>query len=111
MSDHDPTRTDPFPAEEHPKHRPLEADDPMEMRAEPVNGDPLAMLDGIIEEYARMGWGSDQIRQLFSNPFFQATHGLKKLLGEPAIEQRIAATLQRCGVFRFRSERPDDNGD
>ena len=103
MEDHDAKRFDPPSELEHPKHRPQKANDPMEMMAEAANGDPLVMLDGIVEEYARMGWGAGRIRELFDSPFFQATHGLKRLLGEQEIERRIEATLKRCGVSRFRA--------
>ena len=108
MADHDHSDTHPNP--EHPKNQPLKADDPMEMMAAPANGDPLVMLDGIVEEYARMGWGREQIRELFDTPFFQATHGLKKLLGKEEIERRIEATLVRCGVFRIRTGNQDPSG-
>ena len=95
---------------EHPKNRPLTVDDPMEMMAAPADGDPWVMLDGIIEEYARMGWGPAQIKELFDNPFYHATHGLRRLLGDQVIEQRIEATLGRCGVFRVRTGRQAPNG-
>lgn len=91
---------------EHPKDRPIEADDPMEMMGATANGDPLIMLDGIVEEYARMGWGRERILELFDSPFFQATHGLQKLLGAEEVGRRIDATLKRCGVFRIRSGNP-----
>jgi hypothetical protein len=112
MADHDPSNTAAKPehAPEHPKDRPLEPDDPMEMMATAVTGDPLIMLDSIVEEYARMGWGRDQITELFDSPFFQATHGLKKLLGKDEIERRIEATLKRCGVLRVRSSHQDPGG-
>ncbi len=81
-----------------------ESDDPMEMRAAAVDGNPYAMLDGIVEEYARMGWGRKRILELFDSSFFQATHGLVELLGRERVEQRIDAVLARCGVHRFRTD-------
>ncbi len=107
MGDHDQADTEPNPL--HPGEKPLKADDPMEMMAATATGDPLVMLDGIVEEYARMGWGRDEIAELFDSPFFQATHGLKKLLGKEEIERRIEATLKRCGVFRVRTDNQDPN--
>ena len=108
MVDHD--HSDAHPKPEHPKDRPLKPDDPLEMMAATANGDPLVMPDGIVEEYARMGWGRVQIAELFDNPFFQATHGLKKLLGKVEIDRRIEATLKRCGVFRIRAGNPKPTG-
>jgi hypothetical protein len=78
-----------------------DADDPMQLRAGVVAGNPLAMLEGLIEEYARMGWDADQIATIFDNPFFAATHGLSKQFGRAGIRETIEQTLQRCGVFRF----------
>lgn len=105
MSDHD--HSDARSKPQHPGDKPLKADDPMEMMAATTHGDPLLMLDGIVEEYARMGWGREQIAELFDTPFFQATYGLKKLLGKEEIERRIDTTLQRCGVFRIRTGNRD----
>ena len=107
MADDDHSNTPPHP--EHPKDQPLQPDDPMEMMGATANGDPVIMLDGIVEEYARMGWGREQIAKLFDTPFFQATHGLKKLLGKEEIERRIEATLKRCGVFRVSAGSPTRN--
>ncbi len=73
----------------------------MRLRAEAVEGDPRVMLEGLIEEYARMGWDAGQIAWLFEDPFFGATHALASRLGGEAIRDRIEQTLQRCGVFRF----------
>ena len=78
-----------------------EPDDPMRLRAELVEGNPQVMLEGLIEEYARMGWGAGQIGRIFEDPFFGATHALATRLGGEAIRDRIEQTLQRCGVFRF----------
>ena len=78
-----------------------EPEDPMRLRAELVEGDPQVMLDGLIEEYARMGWDAGQIARIFEDPFFGATHALASRLGGEVIRDRIEETLQRCGVFRF----------
>ena len=97
------TKVGEVPNGDHPKNQPWEPEDPMMLRAEPVQGDPEVMLDCLVEEYARMGWGADRIAELFDDPFFQATHGLKELFGERGIRERIKQTLARCGVFRFKA--------
>lgn len=78
-----------------------QADDPMQLKAGLLEGNPQVMLEGLIEEYARMGWNADQIARLFEQPFFAATHGLTRRFGREAIRACIDQTLQRCGVFRF----------
>lgn len=95
---------------EHPKNRAVEPEDPMELRADRVEGDMLAMLDGLIEEYARMGFGADQIEELFSQPHFVAVYALRESLGPEAVKLRIERVLERCGVFRVRIVKsdPDD---
>ncbi len=85
----------------HTSKRNAEPDDPMELRPELVEGNPEAMLEGLIEEYARLGWGADQIARIFEDPFFGATHSLAQRFGGEAIRCLIEHTLQRCGVFRF----------
>jgi hypothetical protein len=77
-------------------------DDPFEMGAEMVEGDPTVMLTCLIEEYARMGWDAGRIARIFDNPFFLASHGLAKRFGRGAIHAFIEHTVRRCGVYRFQ---------
>lgn len=77
-----------------------EPDDPMAMQAEAVTGDPRVMLECLIEEFARMGWNARQITQIFEKPFFLASYGLARQLGDEAVQECIQQTLQRCGVLR-----------
>lgn len=86
---------------EHPKDRPAELADPYQLIAGGVEGDPLLMLDCIVEEYARMGADEAQILGLFEDPMFLATHGLHGLLGAANTRERVRRTLSRCGVLRF----------
>ena len=94
MTDHDAE-------EQHPRDRPIEPADPMQLTAEPVDGDPRVMLDSIIEEYAGLGWNGERIAELFAKPFFQATWGLTALFGPEQVRARIDAVLARRGVMRF----------
>ena len=93
-----------FVREEHPANRPIEPEDPLMMTGDCPEGDPGYMLTSIVEEYARMGWGAEQIMALFDKPFFRATNGLKKLFGEAETKRRIYETLSRCGVLHVRME-------
>ncbi len=91
-----------FIEKEHPKNRPVEPADPMELNAEGAPGDAWVMLDVIVEEYARMGWSAEKMMELFTDPFFQATSGLTRMFGEEAVRNRVTETLARCGVLRVR---------
>ena len=85
---------------DHPKNRPAEPEDPFQMFAGGVEGDPGLMLDCLIEEYARMGIDADEIHGLFENPEFLATHGLRDHFGAEATRDRVRSVLARCGVLR-----------
>ena len=85
---------------EHPKDRPAEPEDPFQMFADGVEGDPGLMLDCLVEEYARMDLAADEIHRLFENPEFLATHGLRDHFGAAATRDRVQAVLARCGVLR-----------
>lgn len=84
---------------EHPKDRPAEPADPFQMMAGGVEGDPLLMLDCIVEEYSRMGVGQEEILRLFEDPEFLATHGLRDLFGAQATRDRVLEVLGRCGIL------------
>ena len=87
----------------HPKDRPLEADDPMQLDAVEVHGDPAVMLDCLVEEFARIGWDAEMILSVFTQPFYAGTYGLNVAFGEAEIRRRVARTLDRCGTMRFRA--------
>lgn len=85
---------------EHPKDRPAEPADPLHMAVGVGEGDPLLMLDCIVEEYSRMGFGEEEILQLFDDPMFLATRGLRDLLGREATRNRVHEVLSRCRILR-----------
>ncbi len=95
----------------HPATRPVEPEDPMHLHAVEVPGDTELMLRVVVEEYARMGCGPDEIMALCRNPFYQAPHGLWLLHGEEELQRRVTQILDRCGVMRTTtvdSEPPAD---
>lgn len=83
----------------HPAARGVEQDDPMEMLASVVSGDPEIMLECLVTEYASMGWRSEQILGLFKSPDYPMLHGLLEAYGDTVLRERIAAVIDRCGVF------------
>jgi hypothetical protein len=88
-----------FVAKVHPATRGVAMEDPLEMFATPVPGDPTVMLRCMIQEYASMGWNARQIFNLFSDPSYPALHSLLHAYGEAAIQGQIAALLDQTGVF------------
>ncbi len=87
-----------------PETKPLDPDDPMEMKAAVIAGDEHLMMECLIEEFAHLGWGAKKIAKMFDEPFFLSSHGLEKQFGRKAVLECIEQTLARCGIFRFEME-------
>jgi hypothetical protein len=90
-------------AKVHPTARELLPDDPMEMTGIEIPGDTSLMLRLLVEEYARIGWGLDEIMGLARNSNYQAFHGLLQLYGEEQLCARVKEVLARCGVMRVKT--------
>ena len=86
----------------HPAAREMLPDDPLALHGFEVPGDPAFMLEVLVEEYARLGSGLDDLMRLARNPFYRALHGLYRCYGEDGLRARIAAVLERVGVTRVR---------
>jgi hypothetical protein len=90
-------------AKPHPAQRAVEPDDPYNLHAVEVPGDPERMLALLVEEYARMGWDLESLMRVFREPFYRAAHGLWLLYGEDELRRRVASVLARSGVVRTRT--------
>ena len=84
----------------HPATRAIEPEDPMNLHGVEVDGDPEIMLRMLVEEYARMGCGLDELMDLCRQPFYVGFHGLLQFYGEAELKRRVSGILSRCGVFR-----------
>jgi hypothetical protein len=84
----------------HPATRELLPDDPLEMQAFEVSGDPELMLRLLVEEYARIGWGVEAMMQLARDPNYTAFYGLRNSLGEQELRARVSQIVACCGVIR-----------
>jgi hypothetical protein len=96
----------------HPATRAAEQDDPLTLHAIPVGGDPEMMLHCVVQEYAWMGWGADDILALFRDPGYPVLGALLSWYGEEGLRERLRATLRQTGVFHYEatvSEEPDDD--
>jgi hypothetical protein len=87
----------------HPASREVMPGDPMALYATAARGDVEVLLRSVVQEYAWMGWGADQITALFHDPCFPLLHGLGQVFGEDGLRQRIEAVFRRLGGFRFQS--------
>jgi hypothetical protein len=84
----------------HPATRPIEANDPFSLHATAVSGDPEVMLECLVQEYAWMGWDTEQVVGLFHDPGYPALNALLEHFGEEDVRRRVEVVLKRMGVFR-----------
>lgn len=93
----------------HPLTREVEAEDPMELMANPVQGDPEVMLQCIVEEFAWMGMEADELLGLFHSPMYPVLNQLLEHFGEETVRQRVQTLLGGAGVlFRVQETIADD---
>lgn len=85
-----------------PRSRHAEPEDPMELMAEQVVGDPAIMLECILQEFAWMGWNSEQLLSLFHNPGYPMLCDLRAHYGDDEIRRQVEALVEGWGVFQFR---------
>lgn len=95
----------------HPLDRPIEAEDPMWLVANPVAGEPEKMLDCMIEEFAWLGYNADELAALFQSPLYPVLHQLAEHYGEEAIARRIAERLSATASLRFDETLAEDFDD
>ena len=84
----------------HPATRAVEPEDPMNLHGVEVDGDPEIMLRMLVEDYARMGYGLDELMTLCRQPFYVGLNGLLQWCGDEELRRRLSGILARCGVFR-----------
>jgi hypothetical protein len=73
----------------HPVTRQVEQEDPMELVANPVQGDPDVMLNCLIWEYAAIGCTPTQLEAMFHDPEFPVLNQLRQYVGDDEIHRRI----------------------
>jgi hypothetical protein len=94
----------------HPATRGAEPEDPMELVAAPVQGDPEVMLQCLVQEFAWMGWDAEQLLGLFHSPAYPVLQQMLACYGEAVVRERVEALLGRSGVFRVREVVAEDPG-
>jgi hypothetical protein len=87
----------------HPASREILPDDPLELQAFELPGDPELMLRILVEEYARIGWELSDIMQRSHDANYTAFYALRQALGEEELRRRISRIIARCGVMRIKS--------
>ena len=85
----------------HPKARAVEVDDPLELIAEPVAGDPAVMLQCVLQEFLWLGWNTPQLLSLFHNPGYPVLCQLREYFGDEEVRHQVESLVERCGIMRF----------
>lgn len=91
----------------HPATREVEADDPLELVAEPLPGDANLMFQCLVQEFAWMGWGADQLLALFRSPEYPVLNQMLAHYGPAEVRRRVDELLARSGVLRVRESVAD----
>jgi hypothetical protein len=86
----------------HPTTRAVEPEDPLELMAAAVQGDPDVMLQCLVHEFAWMGWDVEQLLELFHDPGYPVLNQLLAYYGAGAVRERVQALVGQAGVFRIR---------
>jgi hypothetical protein len=86
----------------------FDTDDPMELAAMEVDGDPDVMAACIVDEFVRMGLGDEELLRMFERPFFAGAHAVYRARGAAHVQRLIAEARARWGQPRFTvRETPD----
>ena len=93
---------DRFVTKVHPLDRLVEPEDPLELMAQSVVGDPEVMLECMLQEFMWMGWGREELLSLFHHPGYPVLCQLREYFGDAEVERRVATLLAMSGRWRFR---------
>lgn len=92
----------------HPLSRGAEPDDPFQIMAEPVGGDPAEMLQGLLQEFAWLGYSKEELLALFHNPGYPVLCELRAFLGDEEVRSQIERLVAEWGTLRFRETIVDE---
>ena len=94
----------------HPLERDLAPEDPLELIAEPVIGDPDVMLQCMVQEFAWLGWEVEPLLALFHSPMYPVLNQLRDYFGDAEIQTRVRAIVREGGirVTETITEDPDE---
>lgn len=91
----------------HPLARDPEPEDPYELVAERVTGDPEVMLECLLQEFLWLGWNAEQLWPLFHDPAYPLLQELQRHFGAKELRRRMDRLTQQWGTLRFRESISD----
>jgi hypothetical protein len=77
----------------------IDPDDPMQLHGVALrNGDPMRMLDDILDEFVRIGYRERHLHMLFRDPHYQMTFALGQVVGAETVRLVVRRVLSRWGI-------------
>ena len=81
-----------------------EANDPMELVCEAIPGDPLFLAQCVIEEFALIGYGAEDLVTLFRQPVYPMLNNILRKEGEVFVRNLIDQVLGEWGTLKVKTE-------
>ncbi len=100
----------------------VEPDDPMALvgvaMPEGPDGDEAmaAMAESLADEFLRMGYSTEQVMQMFRDPFYQMTHAIWQAWGDEPVRRIVHGLARRyeglaTRVRNVQKTKAEDQGD
>lgn len=81
-----------------------EANDPMELVCETIPGETAFLARCVIEEFALIGYGAEDLFTLFREPVYPMLNNILRKEGEAFVRSVIDEVLAGCGTLRVKTE-------
>ena len=82
----------------------MESDDPMELVRERIPGETRFLARCIVEEFAQIGYGAEDLFTLFREPVYPMLNGILRGEGETFVRNLIGEVLDQCGTLRVKTQ-------
>ena len=82
----------------------VESTDPMELVCERIPGDVDFLARCLIEEFAQIGYGADDLFMLFAEPMYPMLNGVLRTEGEAFVRNLINEVLDECGTLLVKTK-------
>ena len=79
-----------------------EPNDPMELVCERIPGDTGFLVRCLVEEFAQIGYGAEDLLTLFTEPVYPLLNGILRTEGETSVRALIEEVLAGCGTLRVK---------
>ena len=80
-----------------------EANDPMELVCETIPGDAAFLAQCVIEEFALIGYGAEDLFALFRQPVYPMLNNIFRKEGEAFVRNLIGQVLGEWGTLKVKT--------